>query len=103
MKAMYYLFKFITAVVSVLALYFSAHFWLGSKKEWDKAVNERLGEFFLARLAFTLVVGFLFLLLNVYVDWLFRKSIQRGRHFFWIELLTIVFLSIAFVGYTMII
>jgi hypothetical protein len=98
MKSIYYLSKLIIALSCVFALFFAANFWLGSKEEWDKAIQEQLGELVLARLAFTLMIGFFFLLLSVFVDWLFRKSVQRSRTLFWRELLTIVFLSILFVG-----
>jgi hypothetical protein len=90
----------IIALSCVLALWVTTYFWLGSQEEWDKAIQEQLGEFVLARFAFTLMIGLFFLLLSVFVDWLFRKSIQRSRTFFWKELLTIVFLSILFVGST---
>jgi cytochrome c biogenesis protein CcdA len=101
MKEMYYLSKGITALCCLLALYFASHFWMGSQEDWDHALQESATDFFLARFAFTLIVGLVCLLLSVFVDWLFRKSVPRSRTSVGIEFLLIVLGSLAFVGAAM--
>jgi hypothetical protein len=101
MKGMYWSSKLITALSAVFVLYFASHFWMGSKEDWDHAIQESATDFFLARFAFTLIVGLVCLLLSVFVDWLFRKSVPRSRTSVGIELLLIVLGSIAFVGAAM--
>lgn len=95
-KIIYYLFKAIIIVGMIASLYFSSHFWIGTKEEWDEQVQERFLEFWVSRLAFTLFVGAIFFLFSFLVDWIFKKIVLRNRKRIAIEILIIVILSLVF-------
>lgn len=96
-KSIYYLLKAIILVGMIASLYFSAHFWIGTKEEWGKQVQEHFWEFWFSRFAFTLFVGAIFFLFSFLLDWIFRKVVLINRRRITIEMLTIVVLSLVFV------
>lgn len=97
-KSVYYLLKIIILVGMIALLYFSAHFWLGTKEAWDEQVKEHFVEFWFSRLAFTLFVGVTSFSFSFLVDWIFRKTVIRKQRKAAMEILLILILSLVFVS-----
>ena len=98
MKIIYFTLKATIVFAAISLLYFASYFWIGTKNDWDEAINNRLLEFFISRLAFTLAIGMFFWLISALLDWWFRKVIPNNRKKRVMELIAIVVLSIIFVS-----
>ena len=94
MRLTYYISKIINTVSGLIAMYFSAHFWIGSKGEWMLAVENRFWEFFLSRLLLTIIVGGIFLLISNLLNWVFRKKIKYKRKIVLIEIAVMLLFGI---------
>ena len=94
MRFTYLISKIIIAVSCLIAMYLSAHFWIGSKNEWISAIENRFWEFFFSRVLFTIIVGGIFLLISNLINWVFRKKIKYKRKMVMTEVVLILLFAI---------
>lgn len=77
-------------------MYLAAHFWMGTKEEWDESIHHNYAIFFVSRLAVTLLIGSVFFLLSLLLNWIFRKNITYKTLNSIVEYLLIVCIAILF-------
>ena len=97
MKTFFIILKGSVAVGAIFAMYFAAHFSLGTKEKWDFQVENHFWEFFFYRLLFTVVAGSIFFLLSLLLNRLFRKSVAYKKKYVLFESLAIIVLSVLLV------
>ena len=101
MKSLFAIFKILIGLSSIAGMYFASHFSIGSKQDWDTAIQNNFWEFFFSRLLFTLIIGGLFFLVSLLLNWIFRKKVNYGKNKNLVELSALIFISIVMVSITM--
>jgi hypothetical protein len=97
MRRLYILLKIIISLAAVCSMFFAAHFWIGTKEEWDNQIIYHFYEFVFARFSFTLADGFLCFCLSMFLNWVFRFRIYNVMKYPLYEFLAVVGIACVFV------
>ena len=101
MKFLFIVLKLLNGGLAFLGMYFTSHFWIGTEQQWQAEINKGFWEFFFSRLLFTLIIGGLFFLVSLLLNWIFRKKVNYGKNKNLVELSALIFISIVMVSITM--
>ena len=93
MKTIFGILKGSLAISSFFAMYFMSVFSLLSTEEWDFQVKNNFEVFFLVRLLFTMIVGFLFFLLSLSINRHFRKGVPYKKKYVFFEFIATITIS----------
>ena len=87
--------KLIFTIIEIFCLIFISFFWIGTKDEWENAINNRFWEFFISRLIITFLVGIIFVGLSFLINRLFTRKLNlKLKKMFLIELLIVFIVSV---------
>lgn len=91
MTAFHKVIKIVLWLVSLVSMYIASGLWIGTKDDWDTQVKNHFVEFFVSRFLLVLIVGAVFFILGLLVDWLSGKRTPFLRKIHLIEFLALLF------------
>jgi hypothetical protein len=102
MRTLFKILKVVIWIAAIIGMYFASHFWIGTSEDWSLRIGTEFWSFFFSRLLFVVVVGGLFFLCSLLLNWLFRKQITYNTKYTLTELFSVVVLAAFMVISTMI-
>lgn len=101
MKQLFILLKTILWLMTLPSLYFAAHFWMGSQEAREYQVEHHPLEFFISRLAVTMLLGLIFMLFHWMVNRQLGKGINLPENLQWMEFGVMVVISCVLIWLSM--
>lgn len=86
--------KIIVGIFALIGMYFASHFFIGSQENWNNVIKDRFWEFYFSRILFTFIIGGLFFLLSLLLNWIFREKIEFKKKMVLVELFSIIIIAI---------
>jgi len=93
----YYLIKICLVILGLSFMILGSMFYIGSKEQFDKSVQDDFIKFFLIRYLFVLGIGLIFLTISYLINYLFRNKLEglvtKIRRFLIIESILVFLFS----------